>query len=648
VSAASQANRAVSVRCGLGSDVLLFASVSGVEALSSLFSYELEVFSEAGDIDPGALLGKPMLISYGHAEDAEHRLIQGYVTSFSQVGYHNRLNRFRATLRPWFWFLTRTADCRIFQEKTVPEIFEEVAKEYGFSDYRLELHHSYPKWEYCVQYRETDHSFLSRLLEQEGIYYYFEHFEDRHDLVLVDDPASHRSLTGYETVPFYPPGVHEKFRDRDHLVSWEVSQSVQTGAYALTDFDFEQPRKSLLGKSTLTAEHARSDFEIFDYPAELQATTSAESERIARMRIEQLHASRAVAFGSGNAAGLACGYRFELEGHPRTDLNTEYLITSAQVALSTDGYQSGAADAAPVFSLAIEAMDAARPFRPARVTPKPVVHGAQTAMVVGKSGEEIWTDEFGRIKVQFHWDRYGRRDENSSCWVRVAQAWAGDQWGAVQLPRIGQEVIVSFLEGDPDQPIVTGRVYNGTHKPPYALPDNRTQSGIKSRSTPGGTGENFNEIRFEDRKGEEQVYVHAERDLEAVVEHDQRITVGNDGHIDVTRNETIAIGKNRTGSIGEHDKLSVGRSYLLEAGEQITLRTGAAELIMKKDGTITLKGVKVTIDGQQTITAKAGQKLEAKALQISIKGTQTEIQGTLLDLKASAIATLKGALTKIG
>lgn len=648
MTALSQANRAVSVRCGLGSDVLLFAGLSGTEALSSLFSYELELFSEADDIDPGALLGKPMLVSYAHARDAEPRLIQGFVTAFSQVGYQNRLHRYRATLRPWFWFLTRTADCRIFQEKSVPEIFEAVAKEYGFSDYRLDLHASYPKWEYCVQYRETDHSFLSRLLEQEGIYYYFEHFEDRHDLVLVDDPACHQSLAGYEKIPFYPPGTHEDARDRDHLSSWETSQSVQTGAYALTDFDFEQPRKSLLGKSTLATDHARSDFEIFDYPGELQSATSAESERIARVRIEELHAARAVAFGSGNAARLACGYRFELEGHPRSAFNTEYLITSAQVALTTDGYQSGIADAAPVFSLAIQAMDAGQPFRPPRMTPKPVVHGAQTAMVVGKSGEEIWTDEFGRIKVQFHWDRYGRRDENSSCWVRVAQAWAGDQWGALQLPRMGQEVIVSFLEGDPDQPIVTGRVYNGAHKPPYALPDNRTQSGIRSRSTPGGASDNFNEIRFEDRKGEEQVYIHAEKDLETVVEHDQRSSIGNDRRLDVSGNETVDIGKNRTGSIGEHDRLSVGRTYLLEAGEQITLRTGASELIMKQDGTITLKGVKLTIDGQQSITEKAGQKIEAKALQISIKGTQTEVQGTLLDLKASAVATLKGALTKIG
>ena len=676
---ATQKDRAIKVTSPLGGDVLLFSELCGQERLSDLFSYELSLLSESGDVEFDKILGQALCVSF-QPDQGPRRFVHGVAAEMAHVGYINRHHRYRVTLRPWLWLLTRTADCRIFQDRTVPEIFEAVAKEYGLTDYQLELKRSYPRWEYCVQYRETDFSFISRLLEQEGIYYYFRHQDGRHDLVLVDDPSCHDEREGYGSVPYYPPGNNEGQRERDHLTSWSVVANVQPGAYALADFSFEQPGKSLVGKGTIRAGHARSEFEVFDYPAELQKEEAAETERIARMRIEELHATQRVARGAGDAGGLCTGAKFKLANYPRDDYNTDYLVTASTLSLKSNAYQSGATEADDELGMSIEAISAPTPFRPPRLTPKPVLHGAQTAIVVGKSGEEIWTDEFGRVKVQFHWDRYGQRDEKSSCWIRVAQVWAGAQWGAMQIPRIGQEVIVSFLDGDPDQPIITGRVYNGANKPPYGLPANATQSGIKSRSSKGGSAENFNELRFEDKKDAEQVYLHAEKDMRTVVEHDSAIEIGNNASEKVKNDrtalvehdetvevknkrsatvgvdESFAIGENRSASVGKDDTVNVGKNYVLEAGDQITLKTGSSELVMKKDGTILIKGMKITLDGSQSVTVKGGTKIEVKSgatleikgIQVAVKGTKTEVQGTLLDLKADAIASLKGALTKIG
>jgi type VI secretion system secreted protein VgrG len=651
--AATQKDRSITIKSPLEDDVLLFESLSGQERLSSLYGYELTVLSESGELSADKLLGQQICVSF-QPDKGPRRFIHGIATDFEQTGWTQNYHQYRLTVRPWLWLLTRTADCRIYQEKSIPDIFEAVAKEYGFTDYRLDLKRSYATWEYCVQYRETDFNFISRLLEQEGIYYYFEHHEGRHDLVLADDPACHKKRTGYETVPYYAPGTNESQRERDHLANWTVSASVQPGCYALTDFDFKKPRKTLLGKGSLSAGHARANFEIFDYPAELQEQEGSETERIAKVRIEELHALRSLARGGGDAGGLVTGAKFHLEKYPRKDLNIDYLIVGSSFSLSSNAYDSGGSGADSDLSVSIEAVDATTAFRPSRMTPKPIIQGSQTAIVVGKANEEIWTDEYGQVKVQFHWDRYGKRDENSSCWMRVAQVWAGEQWGAMHTPRIGQEVIVSFLEGDPDQPIITGRVYNGANKPPYG--ENATRSGIKSRSSKNGTAENANEIRFEDKKDEEQLFFHAEKDLLTEVEHDQKISVGNDETVQVKHdrtatvdnNEKLKVGKNRTEEVGDDDKVKIGKTYVLEAGDQITLKSGSSELVMKKDGTITLKGAKITIDASQTLTEKAGQKVEVKAMQIAVKGTKVEVEGTMLDLKASAIATLKGSLTKIG
>ena len=654
--AITQDKHAIWLDSPLGADVLLVERMEVSEALSRSFHANLMLVSDQGEVDPDKILGQEVTISFQPPSMGQRRFLHGYVTEFAQVGYVRRLHQYRATVKPWSWFLTRTADCRIFQGKTVPEIFEEVVKQYGFNDFELQVSSSDHKpWEYCVQYRETDFDFVSRLLEQEGIYYWFRHEDGRHVMVLADESTTAaNTVSGYEAVPFIPADPSPAQRKRDHLSAWAVVRSVVSGAVATTDFDFKDPRKALAAKANVAKRHARADFELFEYPTEAPDFESAAGERVAKVRLEEQQVAEFAARGSGDAAGLAVGSRFSLEEHPRADFNREYLITGSEYCLVSNAFDAGAGGAGDEFLISIEAIDAKTRFRPARLTPKPVIQGGQTAIVVGSAGEEIYTDQYGRVKVQFHWDRYGQSDENSSCWVRVAQVWAGKNWGAMHIPRVGQEVLVSFLEGDPDRPIITGRVYNGDEMPPYELPANATQSGIKSRSTKGGSTDNFNEIRFEDKKGEEQVYIHAEKDLQTIVENDQSVEIGRDLQLSVGNNESRAVGKDRSTEVGENDSLKVGKRLVLEAGDEVLIKTGASSLVMKKDGTIQIKGVDIKISGSKSIVEKAGKEitldttqLTAKGVQVQVKGTQTKVEGTIVEVKAGAVLTLKGGLTKI-
>ncbi|MDE2051228.1 MAG: type VI secretion system tip protein VgrG, partial [Gammaproteobacteria bacterium] len=485
-----QDNRSVKVTTPFGPNALVFARMSHVEQVSQPFHGEVALFSESGDLDPDRILGKPLTVSLATTGTTPLRYFHGLVTEFEQVGYSDRFHEYRAVTRPWFWFLTRTADCRIFQNKSVPEIFRDVCQQAGFADIDLRLG-SYQPLEYCVQYRETDFNFLSRLLEREGIFYFFEHSENKHIMVLADDVGGCKAVEGYDSVPFYPATAQDSLRERDHLQSWSFQKSFQPGSFSSRDYNFEQPSPIPAGTSSISRPYETSKYEIYDFPAEADALNSAGVEQVAKLRVQELQVPQMVARGSGDAAGLAAGHVFKLTGHPRGSLDIQYLITSTSVSLSSDAYHAGAGGAEGTqFSIAVEGVDARAPYRAPRVTPKPMIHGTQTAVVVGPKGDEIHTDQYGRIRVQFHWDRYGTLDEKSSCFVRVGQLWAGKNWGGIYIPRIGQEVIVSFIEGDPDRPIVIGSVYNGANKPPYALPDNKTQSGIKSRSSLDGAAEN--------------------------------------------------------------------------------------------------------------------------------------------------------------
>lgn len=571
-----QSARPFNISTPLGDDVLLFYRMTATEELGRLFRFELDLLSREPDIAFDDILGQNVTVRLALADD-QKRYFNGFVSRFSQEGFLDEFHVYSATVHPWLWFLTRTADCRIFQEETVPDILKKVFKDHGFSDYEESLSGNYRKWEYCVQYRETDFNFVSRLMEQEGIYYYFKHDKDKHIMVLADSVSSHEPYPGFETLPFFPPDEHLR-REEDHIYEWTLAQEIQPGTYALNDFDFTRPKASLQVKSSIQRHHAHAAMEIFDYPGEYPDTDDGET--YARARIEELQVTQELAQAQSNALGLAAGSLFELTDYPREDQNREYLITSATHQMESEAYSSGSSSGSSGgYTCNFTALPSKQPYRPARITPKPMVQGPQTAIVVGPSGDEIHTDKYSRVKVSFHWDRYSKSNETSSCWVRVAQIWAGKQWGGIHIPRIGQEVIVDFLEGDPDHPIITGRVYNNDNMPPYELPANATQSGIKSRSSKGGGAENFNEIRFEDKKGEEEIYLHGEKNWTINIENDKNQTIGHDEMLSVGNDRTKSVEKNQSESIGEDKKIDVGKNHSESIGEDATIDVGKNQTV---------------------------------------------------------------------
>ncbi len=669
----TQKHRVFAVNSSLGEDVLVFWRMTANEQLGRLFEFDLELFSEKPDIKLADVLGKNMTIRMELPHQQGTRYFNGFVTQFGFLGVHSvRYAVYRAKLSPWLWFLTRTSDCRIFQNKKVPDIIKEIFREQGFTDFEDKLSGDYREWEYCVQYRETDFNFVSRLMEQEGMYYYFTHENGKHMLVLADGYSSHGKFPRYDEVPYFPPDVHDH-RRRDHLFEWFVSQQVQPGAYALNDYDFKAPRKNLRALLKQPKKHAQAEFEMYDYPGEY--VEPGDGNTYSKIRLQELLAQHEIAQGRGNAAGLAVGYLFSLSQCPRDEQNREYLITSAVHRLESDEYESvpGLASAGKIYQGEITAIDSQQPYRAPRITPKPVVQGPQTAIVVGPKGEEIYTDQYGRVKCHFHWDRHDKADENSSCWIRVAQGWAGKKWGILYLPRIGHEVIVDFLEGDPDQPIITGRVYNGVNMPPYALPDQKTMSTFKSLSSKGGGG--FNEFRFEDKKGEEQVFLHAEKDQHNRVKKDTLEWVGQDRHLIVTRdqfeevkgdkhlsvkgdqNEKIdgtvslktgmdlqqKVGMKHALDAGMEIHLKAGMNVVIEAGMSITLKAGGGFVVVGPAG-VTISGTPVLINSGGSAGSGSGCSAEApkppKEADKAEPGALSEVQTTPVAKSASPLSSV--------
>ncbi|WP_460046436.1 type VI secretion system tip protein TssI/VgrG [Pseudomonas sp. S2_H01] len=588
----TQLTRLAQVSSPLGPDVLILKNMSGGDELGRLFEYELQLTSKDESIDLNQLLGKPVSLSLQLS--AGSRYFHGVVSRCSQNVDTGQFARYQVTLRPWLWLLTRTTDCKIFQHLTIPQIIKQVFRDLGFSDFEDALSRPYREWEYCVQYRESSFDFVSRLMEQEGIYYFFRHEKDRHVLVMADAYGAHHPAPGYDSVPFYPPdGQH---RERDHISDWRLAQAVQPGSVELNDYDFQRPGARIDVRSAMRRPHTAGDYPLYDYPGTY--VQSGDGEHYARTRIEAIQSQHERVELSGNARGLGSGHLFSMSGFSRQDQNREYLIVSTRYLIAQESLETGSASAGLQFESALGCIAAQQSFRPLPITPRPIVKGPQTAIVVGPSGEEIWTDQFGRVKVHFYWDRHDQSNENSSCWIRVSQAWAGKNWGSMQIPRIGQEVIVSFLEGDPDRPIITGRVYNAEQTVPYDLPANATQSGMKSRSSKGGTPANFNEIRMEDKKGAEQLYIHAERNQDIVVEVDESHSVGHDRNKSVGHNETVTIGLDRLRAVLRNDTLHVGGAksdsvstgYLIEAGSQIRLVCGKSVLELNASGEINISG----------------------------------------------------------
>ncbi|MFO7639970.1 MAG: type VI secretion system tip protein VgrG [Candidatus Competibacteraceae bacterium] len=667
--AITQKHRIFAVNTPLGEDVLVFQRMTATEQLGRLFEFELEMLSERTDLDLAEMLGKNVTVRMELPEvrGGETRYFNGFVTRFSSLGIlrEESYGVYRATLSPWLWFLTRTSDCRIFQQKKVPEIIESIFQEHGFTDFKKSLSGDYRTWEYCVQYRETDFNFVSRLMEQEGIYYYFTHSNGKHMLVLADGLGSHDPFPNYDEIPFYPPDLMEN-RERDHIYQWVAEKQVQPGAYALNDFDFIVPDKKLRSRAATRPAatpggHAMDNFEMYDYPGEY--SEKAEGDSYTGIRLEELLAQHEILQGEGVARGLAAGCLFGLTNCARDEQNRQYLIVSVIHELRGDFYETVAGAEAPpkVYQARITAIDAQQPYRAPRITPKPVVRGPQTAIVVGPSGEEIYTDQYGRVKCQFHWDRYGKADQDSSCWIRVAQSMAGKKWGALYLPRIGHEVIVDFLEGDPDQPIITGRVYNGKAMPPYDLPAEQTKSTFKSLSSKGGGG--FNEFRFDDKKGEEQIFIHAEKDQHNRVKKDTLEWVGQDRHLIVIcdqfeevkgdkhlsvkgdQNEKIdgtvsletgmdlqeKVGMKHALDAGMEIHLKAGMNVIIEAGMSITLKAGGGFVVVGPAG-VTISGTPVLINSGGSAGSGSGSSPEApkapKEADQAEPGGVTEVQAT--------------------
>jgi type VI secretion system secreted protein VgrG len=633
-------------------DKLMLHSVVGREELSRPFSYEITLLSEDTGIKASSLLGQGVTVELD-LENDKTRYFNGIVTRFARGVGIGRHAAYSATIRPWLWLLSRTADCRIFQNLSVPDVIKQVFRDHGLTDFDDALSGSYRTWDYIVQYRETTMAFVSRLMEQEGIYYYFRHESGKHTLVLSDGYSAHTTAPGYEEVPYFPPDSHNA-RERDHLTGWSVSEQIQPGAYMLDDFDFTRPKANLQAKVADPRDHAKADMEIYDYPGEYVEVGDGESYTKARLQALQTQYEQSA--GVGNARGMSAGSLFKLTQFPIEDQNREYLIIATQYNIENSTRESDPTGEVHV-NVELEARDSRVQYRAAQLTPKPVISGPQTAIVVGKSGEEIWTDQYGRIKVQFHWDRLGKSDENSSCWVRVAQIWAGGRWGGIHIPRIGQEVIVEFLEGDPDRPIVTGRVYNGDNKPPYDLPANQTQSGIKSRSTKGGNPDNFNELRFEDKKGEEQVYLQAEKNMDALVKNDETLTVNHDRTKTIGNDETTTVTGFRTETVKKDEKVTIVGSRTENVGplEDITIAgdrresVGATETITIGSSRTESVGADETISiaAARTTTIGSGEVLTVMATRtVTVVGAHAETVGgaqavTVAGAQATSVAGMQ-------
>ena len=583
----------------LGSDVK-FHSMGGIEGLSRSFVYEVDVVSDRSDISASELLGESVTVHLSVGDDdGDVRHWNGRVTGVEYIDTSDDGDsRYRLTVRPWLWQLTRSADCRIFQQMSIPEIVTQVFQDRGFTDYERSLFGDYEQREYVVQYRETDFQFVSRLLERAGIYYFFRHEDGKHTLVLADSPQAHTTSGGCEQVGYAPDDEHRDATTQ-YMRRWKSEGSLETGVYAQSDYDFTKPQVRLFAQST-SADAASGSLQVYDYPGGFD--NFADGDASARVRLEQSRRDAQRWSGESNARAMTVGSTFTLSDHPREDQNRSYLVTWARYRIKgQDGRSTGDDDEPYTCTLVAIARDVT--FRPPLTTPRPTARGPQTAMVVGPTGQEIWTDQYGRVKVQFPWDRVGQNDENSSCWVRVTQAWAGGSFGGQFIPRIGHEVIVDFLEGDPDRPIVTGCVYNASTMPPYDLPGNQTQSGVRSRSTPGGTMVNGNELRFEDAMGAEDLYIQAERTQTTLVKSDQSITIGGNRSLSVTGNDTTNVLAGRMATIALDDATNVlGVSTLTVAGIRNVQIAGVRGVAVTGDGTHTLGGsLTTTVAGNESV-----------------------------------------------
>jgi type VI secretion system secreted protein VgrG len=659
----TQQDRAMAVTTPLGPDKLLLLSFTGQEAISRLFDFQLDLTAENEvDVAFDKLLGQKITTRLD-LPDGEKRYFSGICNRVGQGERDEIFTRYRMEVVPQFWLLTKRAQSRIFQQMTVPDILKKVLT--GL-DVTYEIQGSFHPRDFCVQYRETDFNFASRLMEEEGFFYFFKHNSEGHQMVVANTPQSHPDLPTQSKIIYEE--VQEGNREEDRIYDWEKMQEWRSGKYVLWDHCFELPHKHLeaeanildavqVGKVSHKFKVGGNDkLEIYDYPGEYAQRFDGiqpgggdraadlqkifqDNRRTTDIRIQEEALPGLTIQGGSNCRQFVSGYKFTLQRHFNAD--GDYVITNVNHSARQAGdYRSNGGDFD--YSNSFKCIPAALPFRPQRLTPKPVVQGTQTAVVVGPAGEEIFTDKYGRIKVQFHWDRQGKNDANSSCWVRVGTPLAGKQWGMVHIPRIEQEVIVDFLEGDPDQPLIVGRVYNAELMPPYALPANGTQTGTKSRSSKSGSPSNFNELRFEDKKGSEQIFVQGEKDLDIIVKNDRRESIGANRH--------LTVGADRIENVGGNQHLNVKADRVEQIGgdQHLTLTGDLSEKVGKGHsldvGTDLLAKAGTNLNGEagQAIYLKAGMNVVIEAgVQLTIKAA-----GGFVSIDPSGV-TIQGTLVKI-
>ncbi|MBR0936616.1 type VI secretion system Vgr family protein [Bradyrhizobium jicamae] len=565
----NQSQRVAELKTPLGDNVLALVRFDGTEGLSELFEYHIEALSKQENIDFDKAIGQSCTLKL-MAFKGKQRIYDGILTEARWIGKKQDHFHYRLVLRPWLWLLGHKADCRIFLDKNVKEIIQDVFTKAGFSDYEFRTTGDYDKIEYCVQYRETDLTFVSRLMEQFGIYFFFEPSDGKHLLVLADSRSSHKRIPELPKVPFYPL-VEKDLHVEQHLNGWTWERRFRTGKIQFNDYDYLQPKKDLQAPKNASEKYTHSKLEVYDYPGKYDE--KGKGEKFAQYRLEAEQAFDYRRHPEGDAPCLYPGGLVEVEKHPSQAENKEYLIVRASHMFGAQQYFGGGAEAADnqdqIYCGSFEFLPSERPFRSLPLTPKPRIYGIQTAKVVtkkGDDGEEISTDEHGRIWVKFHWDR----EPQKTCPIRVAQVWASKEWGGQFIPRVDMEVVVEFLEGDPDRPLVTGCVFNGDNKFPYKLPDNKTQSGVKSDSSKGHSG--YNEFMFEDQKGSEFIRMHAEKDHLVTINANQTGTVGLGPDCPMGGDQTWTVGGNRSWTIQKGNdtvELQIGNQTItLDVGQQ--------------------------------------------------------------------------------
>ncbi len=631
----SQASRPMRIDTPLETDLLLLEGFEAEEGLSRPYLYTLELLSEDPDIKPDDLLWKKVLVSLVTQPDLPPFLTHGVIRSFVKLNMAEGLARYRAEMVPSFWFLTQTSDCRIFQNESVIDIVTTLLDEgasAGQVKHEVRCQRSYPKREFCVQYRESNFNFISRLLEEEGIFYFFEHTQDDESLILADGHKTFKPCPDYEKVRCDPKGAP----DEQVVHSFLEEHAVRSYEVELQDYDPLQPSLKLYG--TVKGTESKID-DVFDYPGLFTDLDAGEYR--ARIDLERREKSRQRVSGTSSAHGLRAGTIIEIEEHFRETANAKYYLDRVRHSAHSGAFRAWD-QAAFHYSNEFTAFPENVPFRADRAARQPHVRGTQTAVVVGKKGEEVWVDEHGRVKVQFHWDRYGKNDENSSCWIRVSTQTAGKNWGHIEIPRIGHEVLVDFLEGNPDRPIIVGSVYNADMKTPYPLPEKGVVSGIKTKSSPKASG--YNELIMDDKADNELIRMHAQKDLDVTVLHDETRTVKND--------QTITIEEgNQSNTVDKGDQtnsIKTGKqTTTVEKDRTITVKSGNQKTTVKL-GDITVKASagQITIDGMKKILLKCGpSSIELSPSGIKMKGPTLKAEGdTTAELKGGISAKVEGGV----